>query len=156
MLIICRCTTEDSPILENNKVLYFTSFENDLDVQWYEGMKELADDAAPGGGQRSLFINGGCVVPHLIYKPGPYKRDMLLEMSLWGRTDRGGSVFLMAEGGAANAVVDIGDAEWTFYESEEAVYVPAGEKVLLSFVSGGFVGSSTFFDLLEIRDCITE
>ena len=73
-LLISVLACEKSKI-ETGSV-YFNSFEKESDLTGWLGYYELRNDTPIAGGHQSLYISGGCVVPHAYYELGPFDEDL--------------------------------------------------------------------------------
>jgi hypothetical protein len=133
---------------------YFNSFESDTDTTGWRGngFFDLRENAAPGGGSRSLFVTGGCPVPHAFFDLGVAGEECTLKVRCWGKNlDIGGSVSLeWAEDASNDVSIAITDTGWTYYESEDVLFFPSDKTVRICLNSGGIAASSMLVDLLEI------
>ena len=159
-MISCSKETEDLKVIESDVIdggsLYSNSFESILDLADFEGHSfSLTSDVPTNGGDSSLVVSGGCVVPHLYFDLGPFNEDKNLSVSFYGKSvdQFGGSVFLkLISNPQTNLKVQVQDFEWTLYQSKDVLEVPAGEKVRIEFISGGIVPLITYFDLFKIEE----
>jgi hypothetical protein len=88
-----------------NDFIYSTSFEKyeSMDA-WEQGASaEYKSDAPTGGGNRSLYVSGGCVVPHMILDMGKVKSDNLYSVSFFGK--------VLANGGFVQLYAEVSDSE---------------------------------------------
>ena len=46
----------------------------------------------------------------------------------------------------------VSEPAWTFYQSEDTLYVQRGERLRLTMNSGGIIASAMLVDLLEIKE----
>ncbi len=60
----CKKNNEAASEQNNEEQIYFYSFESPADTSGWQGDMEFRDDVPPSGGNRSVFISGGCIVPH--------------------------------------------------------------------------------------------
>jgi len=114
---------------------------------------EFRDDAAPDGGNQSLFISGGCVWPHAWVELGPYENNGFYKLRCWGKDLQiAGSVSIEVEGDSPRKQISIAitNKEWTHYESDQTLYCPAGKRIVLSMAAGGIVSSAMLIDKVEI------
>ncbi|MCD6597576.1 MAG: hypothetical protein J7L04_07815, partial [Bacteroidales bacterium] len=140
---------------EKNKIetdsIYSNSFEKEADLTGWKGYYELHNDAPIAGGKRSLYISGGCVVPHAYYELGPFDEDFELTIQCWGKNlDNGGGISLETEDYSSSIYLSIQDKNWKYYTTDSTLYCPAGKKLQLSLSSGGFISSAMLIDMLEI------
>lgn len=143
------CEEEDTSKFER---IYFNSFEKDIDtVGWYGG-NEFNSDTPPLGGNRSLYISGGCSMPHAYYQLGPFDEDFYLTIRCWGKDlERGGGVGLVVEDPYLSAIgLRIDDSSWKYYTTDSVLYCPTGEKIRITLSSGGIVSSAMLIDMIEI------
>ncbi len=135
-------------------VFYHNSFEADRDTSGWRGYGafEFRQEAPGGGGKRSVFISGGCIIPHARLELGPVKDGGSFILRCWGKNlSIGGGVGLyVAEESPDYIHITINDEDWKFYESADTLYCPPGKKISLEMNSGGFVASSMLVDVLEI------
>ena len=136
--------------------IYFNSFESSEDLDNFEGYASLSDDTPNKGGDSSLVISGGSIVPHLYLELGPFDEAMDLSLALWGKSGedgRTGSIFMyLADDPEQIINIEIDHDEWAHYTSEEVLIVPVNQKIRVEFISGGFMPVTTYYDLLEIID----
>ncbi|HUI29834.1 MAG TPA: hypothetical protein VLX91_06420 [Candidatus Acidoferrales bacterium] len=109
--------------------------------------------APSGGGKQSLFVSGGCIVPHAQYKIGKISQDGHYVLRCWGKNLGVGGVVIL--GGSQNAFegggiyINVGDTSWTLYQSADTLFCPADSSLWLTMISGGFVESAMLVD--EVR-----
>ena len=131
--------------------IYFNSFEKESDLTGWKGYYELHNDAPIAGGKRSLYISGGCVVPHAYYELGPFDEGLELTIQCWGKNlDNGGGINLVTEDYSSSIYLSIQDKNWKYYTTDSVLFCPAGKKLQLSLSSGGFISSAMLIDILEI------
>jgi len=143
--IIVGCEEEDTSKFER---IYFNSFEKDIDtVGWYGGY-EFNSDTPPLGGNRSLYISGGCSIPHAYYQLGSFEEDFYLTIGCWAKDlDQGGGVGLVVEGPIVSGIsLKIDEPNWTYYSTDSILFCPSGTNVS----SGGIVSSAMLIDMVEI------
>jgi hypothetical protein len=136
-------------------VIYSNSFESSDDtIGWHVNADiQFHLEAPPNGGEQSLYVSGGCIVPHFWTELGPFEKDIFLLLRCWGKNlGIGGGVSIEVEGDYPRAAshIYINQKEWTYYESKDTLFCPAGKEIILSMVSGGFVSSAMLVDLVEI------
>jgi hypothetical protein len=137
-----------------DKVLYSNSFENYQDtigLQGY-GSFQIRKEASPNGGIQSLFISGGCIVPHAYFQLNIIDEDCSVILQCWGKSLlNGGSVSIKADQYNSSAIgIMVTDSVWTFYESKDTLQCKANQPLLLNFMSGGFVPGSMLVDQVKI------
>ena len=134
-------------------VVYSNSFESSQDtVGWRgTGSREFRGDAAPDGGQQSLYVSGGCLWPHAWIELTPDESDGLYILRCWGKDLQiGGEVELNVEGSMLGPWITVNQKEWVYYESADTLCCPAGKKIVLSMGAGGIVPSAMLVDRIEI------
>lgn len=156
-ILVTSCSKKEEKLTTvDDTILYSNSFENTLDLEDFEGFEfALSDDTPTGGGDSSLVVSGGCVVPHLTFESGPFDEVKNLTFRIYGKAQdmTGGAVILSLESDPeTNIFIVVDSNDWAVYESASALEVPVGEKVNIEFRSGGIVPVTTLFDLLEIED----
>ncbi len=139
---------------QDGVVVYSNSFESPKDtagMQFY-GMMKFSSDVPSGGGKQSLYISGGCIWPHAQAEVGPFEQDGFYILRCWGKDLQiGGGVSIGVEGNySRQAYVNVNKKEWTFYQSSEKLFCPAGKKIMLSMGAGGIISSSMLVDKLEV------
>jgi hypothetical protein len=154
MLMDCRNTTTELDE-DISSIIYSNSFEKDTDTIGWKGFgaRMFRNDTPPDGGQRSIFISGGCVAPHA-YFDVKVKNAGDYTIQCWGRVlENGGIISIRQVGDTSmkNIMLSIIDTTWTFYMSSHSLFCPANESIRLSLSSGGIVPGSMLVDLLEIR-----
>jgi len=138
-----------------DSVLFFTSFESETDTSGWQGVStsQFRTDAPLNGGAQSLFISGGCVIPHASYAISALENDSYLILRCWGKNlGIGGSVTLgLASQWPEGLHITIEDSVWTEYTSSDTLFCPKGEGLLLALFAGGIVPSAMEVDLIEIH-----
>ncbi len=149
-----RCDELTAPASETTgELVYFTSFEKDADTSGWQGYGyDLRNEAPSNGGNRSLFVSGGCIWPHALLNLKPLEQDSRLIIRCWGKNlGIGGGVSLAIDDFRKSIHISVQDQEWTAYESSDTLFCPAGSKLSLLLGAGGFVSSAMLVDLIEIR-----
>ncbi len=136
------------------QVIYFNSFESPNDTVGWQGYgsRKFYSDAPPDGGKQSLYVSGACIVPHAWITLGPFDKDEYFILSCYGKNLQiGGGASIQIEGNySKGAYVYIDKKEWTFYQSADTLFCPAGKKIMLSMGAGGIVASAILVDKLEV------
>jgi len=131
--------------------IYSNSFEKEADLVGWEGYYVLNNDTPISGGNQSIYISGGCVIPHAYYELGPFDDDLKLSIQCWGKNlDNGGEVSLATEDYSSSIYLSIQDSDWKFYTTDSTLFCPAGKKLQLNLSSGGFVSSAMLIDMIKI------
>lgn len=152
-LISSSCEKDIIPNDLNNPI-YFNSFETSSDTIGWKGYGQISlyNDAPKTGGKKSLFVSGGCVIPHAIYNVGPQTDECYIILKCWGKNlEVGGSIYLKPDNGYRSISISVTGKNWTVYESQDTLFCPANESLILELISGGIMSSAMLVDLLEIR-----
>ena len=146
---------DDDPV----QTLYFTSFETAADIEGWHGVGEgsLRDDPAPGGGERSALIGGGCIQPAAYILLDAQEEDAVYSLSCWGKlsdeSQPGGIALATGETLEERTAcgVRIETEYWRFYRSEDQIVCPAGQDMRIEIYIGGYIGASMFVDRLAVE-----
>ena len=144
------CADEVAEYQPGEAIVYFNSFETDEETEGIPS-EMLSDQAPKGGGGQSLVITGGCIVPHLELEIGPFAAEVAVTMSCWGKTNRGLSGALMLRTDAASLALEIDSEDWRKFQTDTSLVIPAATPATLSFISGGFIPVTTYYDRIEVR-----
>ena len=154
MLLGCDDQKEDIEIFSET-VIYSNSFENIMEVENFEGMQIFLSDQTPnGGGDSSMVVSGGCVLPHIYLELGPFDEDLDLSFSLHAKannTHGSGVSISLLDDPDNNISITVQDTDWALYETSSTLTIPQGEKIRVDFTSGGIIEVTTFFDLFKIE-----
>ncbi len=137
------------------QIIYSNSFETTQDtvgLQRY-GSIQFSNDVPLDGGTQSLYVSGGCIWPHAMIELGPFNGNGLYKIRCWGKDLQiGGGVSLNVEGNRTLGGINIGvnNKNWTYYESAETLFCPAGKKLELSMGAGGIAQSAMLIDNIEV------
>ncbi len=138
-------------------VFYRNSFESPEDTAgWYGyAAMELIEKAPRWGGRYSLRVSGGCPIPHAIFdfEPASYDRQFILQG--WGKAVEGtGGVGLFSNFYSMGESIGfpVKRSQWTFYESEDTLFVAAGDTMSIHISAGGIAPSTILVDLITIRE----
>lgn len=134
--------------------IYFNSFESDSDIEGWLGYAfKLINVAPENGGKKSLFISGGCIIPHAQYTVNPQNTDCYLILKFWGKNlSNGGGVSLSVNKiGYRGIGIDVSQKNWILYESQDTLFCPANSSLTLGITAGGIYSSSILIDMLEIK-----
>ncbi|HVO75567.1 MAG TPA: YCF48-related protein [Ignavibacteriaceae bacterium] len=137
------------------QVIYSNSFETPQDTIGLHGYGSIQfnSDAPPDGGNQSLYISGGCLWPHALFELGSFNSNGLYIIRCWGKNLQiGGDVSLNVEGNLPlNGInISVNEKNWTYYESAETLFCPAGKKLELSMNAGGIAASAMLVDKIEV------
>ena len=151
------CKTSDEILngLYTHDVIYYNSFETKEDtvgIKYFAG-RITGDDASPGGGKRSLYVSGGCIIPHVVL-PIPAQTDNgYYQLKCWGKAlVRGGIVELSTDSSSKNNYISIfiEDKHWDHYQNTDSLYCPANTTMWISLISGGDNPGGMLVDQIEI------
>ena len=153
-LIVIGCKNSSEPGLFDNSFIYQNSFESTSDTLGWSGYGIIvfSNDPSPGGGKQSLYVSGGCFVPHAEFKIQPQSENGCFVLQGWGKNlDKGGFVELYIADSVKSISFDVSDKEWKFYQSADTLYCPANLQFKLSMISGGLVSSSMLVDQIRVK-----
>ena len=119
LLLLSISACEEENILQHRKI-YINSFESMDDVVEWVGAYRLSDDTPPTGGDSSLVVSGGCVVPHIYFEYGPFPEETPIFISIYGKTiTLYGSIAIMLKEDRTNyRYLHIKEPKWTYYETD--------------------------------------
>jgi len=132
--------------------IYFNSFESLDDILPFNGYGDfhLNYEVPIGGGEKSLYISGGCIVPHVYYFFPPNEEDSYYVLQCFGKTTSYGGVVSLRLGNRGPFIkVDIQPNEniWTYYRTADTLFCPQ-DSVMMLRMSSNY--SSMLIDLLQI------
>lgn len=135
--------------------IYFNSFESPQDTSGWQGFgaRELRNDAPPGGGNQSLFVSGGCIVPHALVEFRSPSQETCLRLRCWGKKLLGGgevSLFIKGALPGKGISLSIGDSLWNSYQSADSLICPANQTLQLEMMSGGIIAGAMLVDMVEV------
>jgi len=134
--------------------IFYTSFEQESELNGWEGLSaaNLRNDAPESGGNNSVFISGGCVMPTAKYTLKAVGVEQIVSFSCYGKNlTSGGSVYLRMEDEKDKDIsIFVDDKTWTYYECSESIVWPANKDLSICLFSGGIVGSSMLIDKLKV------
>ncbi len=155
LLLSCSNQKEDIEIFSDTNI-YNNSFENSVEVENFEGMQVFLSNETPnGGGDSSMVVSGGCVLPHIYLELGPFDEAMDLTFNVFAKAHsiHGSNVTLsLADDPETNISITVQDTSWSYYETSNTLEVPLGKKIRVDFISGGIIEVTTFFDLFVIEN----
>ena len=153
-LFVAGCRLSTDGIDDTGNVVYSNSFESARDTLGWRGygMIGFRNDPSPGGGKQSLYVSGGCFVPHAVFKIQPQLENGYYVLQGWGKNlDNGGFVELHIADSVKSISFDVSDKEWKFYQSADTLYSPANLQFKLNMISGGLVSSSMLIDQIQVK-----
>jgi hypothetical protein len=143
------------PFEPGRSVVYSVSFETLADTTGWTGLSPdmFVEDPAPGQGSRSLRIGGGCVQPTAFLELAPVlEGDYCLEF--WGRvneTSQSGTVILRRTDESNEGIgAFVRENQWTFVRNQNPLHVPAGSRIRIEILVGGYVPASMNIDGLAV------
>lgn len=149
----CEKNTITAPLRIYRPVIYFNSFEFPWDTLGWQGYgKSIFYDAPINGGKRSMYVSGGCLVPHAwvdFPNKSPFS-DFILKC--WGKNlSNGGTVTLRSKNDIYKSIyISISDSSWKQYKSDNVLHLSPNDIFRLEFISGGIVSSAMLVDLIEV------
>ncbi|MGD0339646.1 MAG: hypothetical protein ABSB78_12755 [Bacteroidota bacterium] len=113
---------------------------------------EFRDDVPPSGGNRSVFISGGCIVPHAYFTLISPASESYLSLRCRGKNlSSGGEIQLRRiSDWKKNVWISINDTVWAPYQSADTLFCPALDTLSLELTSGGLKPSAMLVDLIEV------
>lgn len=150
LVVIPSCEKD----FDKGEQIYYNSFESNSDITGWVGYAfRFSNDAPKHGGNRSLCVSGGCLIPHAQYTLSPQNTDCNLIIRFRGKNLSNGGGVTLAVNNAKDGEIgfDISDKDWTLYESQDMLFCPANTSLTLSMVSGGIASSSMLIDMIDIR-----
>jgi len=144
---------KDLELDKNINSLYFNSFELSSDTVGWIGISkgDIIKDAPESGGNKSLRVSGGCVIPHKYFKTAPLVEDCSVVLKCWGKNlSNGGGVSLHKEYEYNSIYISVSNTSWTNYVSIDTLHCNAGSSLILELNSGGIMSSAMLIDLIEI------
>jgi len=158
ILCIAGCDKSVEPD-DRHGTIYFNSFESDADTTGWQGYAAYGfyNSAPPDGGNRSLFISGGCIMPHAVVDLEPLDEDRFLMLKCWaspiygGQVINGGYISLIVSGEHSGSIdIEVTESTWTAYQPTDTLFCPANQSLYLNLSCGGFIPGSMLVDLLEV------
>jgi len=150
----CSSTTCPDQEPDDGTVFFATSFEADADtVGWrLYGDIEVAEDAPPEGGSRSMAFSGGCIAPHASLALEEAPANGRYKIRFWAKLTLGGGTVWLRTGFAAHQEtrIAITSSEWAEYTSTGSVLVRPGETLRIDLLAGGFYPGTAQIDRIEV------
>jgi hypothetical protein len=148
----CKGTTESEFSFTN--VVYFNSFENESDLKNWEGLttQNLVENPSPYGGKHSVYISGGCVIPHASLTLKAPGKDILVTLEFYSKNLAigGGIELIMGRDFFERLCVTVDDTTWKKCRSDQSLKWPADSTMSIWMSAGGIVASSMLIDELKI------
>jgi len=140
-------------------IVYYNSFEYPLDTLEWEGISYsmFTDDPAPGGGNKSLLIGGGCVVPTArVFFETP-NEETKYRIGFWAKmadTMQTAEVRLVKSEGQSwdseDLVETVSGTEWQMYYSDSLFHCPPNGRFELQIFCGGIISAQLYIDKLGL------
>lgn len=155
-LLVCFfafCSCAEMSITEDTKKhVFFSSFESLSDTtNWFGIYRDnIVDEAPKQGGDKSVRIAGGCLIPHASCTVD-ISEECHVMLKCYGKNlSNGGSVHMRNDNTNEASSISISDKEWKHYTGSDTIYCPANSSLNLQLNSGGFAPSSMLVDVIEI------
>jgi len=149
-MLVFMIACEENPSNDPD-ILYFNSFESESDIVEFEGIPVLSDKSAPGCGDKSLYISGGCEVPHALVEIGPWRRSETLKLDFMGKAANSGLISMYQSDDPQNRIeVQVNDFFWHHYKSSESLVVPGKSTVTIEFFCGGIAFDEMWIDDFKV------
>ena len=158
IILISQCKTVNDPDNfqdKNGDIIYFNSFEAESDTTGLEDYSScfFHDDASPGGGKRSLYVSGGCIVPHVILPVPEQSEDGYFQLKCWAKVLVSGGILelsTVASSENSHIAVIILDKDWEYYQTSDSLYCSANTSMSISLISGGDNPGGMLVDQIQI------
>ena len=156
LLSSCAQQVRNTAKKQSNTVL-FNSFESTQDtLRWYwADMPEFTADTPPGGGSQALKVIGGMLLPSGTFISQPLKHGGYFTIQCWGKTlDFGGMIELTTVSKhdiGDNIQAHIVDPDWRFVTSEDTLYCPPNQSLMLTLQPGMIKHGGIVVDMLEVK-----
>ncbi len=138
-------------------IFYFNSFESPRDTVGWHGYATIRrdEDAPPNGGKYSLYVSGGCFVPHAVFEFPALSRDAHIVLQAWGKNlGIGGGIsigyYISDDYRGEYVSIFVDDPQWRLYEAPDTLFVPARTKWSLSIGAGGIAPSAILVDEIKV------
>jgi len=150
IFLLSFCSNSISP--DEVEVFYFNSFESSNDTIGWKGYIELSNDTPQNGGNKSIRVSGGCIVPHVYFSFYSIEEDCSLIIRFWGKNLMTGGVVSLGYGENAYPSINvfIENKSWYKYTSLDTLFCQASDTLKLCLNSGGFNPSAMLIDNIEI------
>lgn len=138
---------------QEDDIIYFNSFESPVDTIGWVGVstKDFRNEAPSGGGRQSVYVSGGCIIPHCSYTFNPGSQGNFYELQAWGKNLAiGGFLTLSLPNTGGEIWIGIQDSSWHFYQSQDSLYVPPGVDLQITMNAGGIILSAILVDLVKV------
>jgi len=156
-LSIFGCSDSVSPEME--QFIYSNSFEKESDFEGWEGIcsDNWKYDVPNDESKKSVFISGGCVIPHSKYVFKTYMSPGYYTIECWGKAypkTFGGEVSLkyQIDENYNFSSVNIGfsDSVWT-HKVSDTLFFDKSHDLTIEMNAGGLVASAMLIDNIIVK-----
>ena len=154
--IFC-CSDLVSP--ESGEIVYSNSFETESDFEGWEGIgpESRRNDVPNRESKNSVYISGGCVVPHAFFVFDVNLPQGYYMIECWGKAvprTFGGSVSLKYKidenFNYSSVFIGFSDSIWTFKKSD-TLFFDKSNNLRIEMNAGGFFSSAMLIDDLIVK-----
>jgi len=151
------CSKSKNGLKEDSNLLYYSSFETIHDLSQWERINEdnIISESCPDGGEYSIKISGGCLIPHASLTFEATGKDQYVVLDFFAKNlEIGGYVEIFIEGSNTSSSISINDKEWKRYYTLNCIFWPAEKDLTIWLYSGGYVPSAMLIDefkLIKVR-----
>ncbi|MFC2083562.1 hypothetical protein ACFLS9_00750 [Bacteroidota bacterium] len=157
LMIVISCKDGLSPEEKaENNILYYSSFESEIEFYGWDGIgtSNQNSDVPYIGGNFSVLISGGCVVPHSYYVFGDTIKSGYYTVECWSKLLlHEGNVSLQYRDTYNNSItnvwISVSDTIWT-KKTSDPIFLPKGKLLEIEMNSGGFVPGGMLIDELKV------
>ena len=154
---IFGCSNSLSP--EEDEIVYMNNFEKESDFNDWKGIssENWRDDVPNEKSKKSVFISGGCIMPHALYV---FKNNLpqgYYTIECWGKAysrTMGGTVSLKYQTNEDYnySSVNIGfqDSVW-MYKISDTLFFDKSYNLTIEMNAGGFLASAMLIDNLIVK-----
>ena len=141
----------------DRNVIYFNSFESAEDMTGWimNDYQQIVNDPAPGCGEKSLYVIGGCMQPIGYIELPQQLDDGKYTMTCWGKADWAGSIALTTnqpDGERTYLYLSIDTPEWISSNIKESIFCPKDQKLRIEIYHGGIMATDgMFIDCLKVE-----
>ena len=157
VVLILGCDEYLSPKVD--VVVYANSFEKESDfTNWVGiGKESWRSDTPNNDSKKSIFISGGCLVPHSYYEFKNYLPQGYYTIECWGKAlgkSGGGGVLLTYQGSEKHKIDEVylsfTDTVWT-YKISDTLYFNKSSNLIIEMNAGGIVQSAMLIDEIIVK-----
>ena len=152
-LLSCNGTLD--PAYDYLNAYYATSFENESDLAGWDGIStnDLRNDAAPNCGSKSVYISGGCTIPHAsktLLAPG---KSLKIHIGFYAKVlfYQGVCEVIVGNDYHYPPYISIKDTNWAYYRLPETIDWPSDSTLTIHLNSGGLFGGGMLVDALKVK-----